>query len=83
MPKETANLTGAQAASDNPQTIYASTPPVVSEHPNCHRFSGLVRTIENGGAPGLCGRCIGRPHVRSFRPGGVSVGAAVIRDGWR
>ncbi len=55
VPKETANLTGAQAASDNPQTIYASTPPVVSEHPNCHRFSGLVRTIEAGGAPGLYG----------------------------
>lgn len=55
VPKETANLTGAQAASSNPQTIYASTPPVVSEHPNCHRFSGLVRTIKAGGAPGLYG----------------------------
>lgn len=55
VPKETANLTGAQAASDNPQTIYASTPPVASEHPNCHRFSGLVRSIMAGGAPGLYG----------------------------
>ena len=63
VPKETANLTGAQAASDNPQTIYASTPPVVSEHPNCHRFSGLVRTIENGGAPGLCGALYRAPRT--------------------
>ncbi len=55
VPKEVANLTGAQAASANPQTIYASTPPVITQHPNCHRFSGLVRTIESGGAPGLYG----------------------------
>lgn len=55
VPKETANLTGAQAASDNPQTIYASTPPVVSEHPNCGRFAGLVRLILAGGGPGLFG----------------------------
>lgn len=55
VPKETANLTGAQAASENPQTIYASTPPVVAAHPNCHRFSGFVRTILKGGAPGLYG----------------------------
>lgn len=55
VPKETANLTGAQAASSNPQTFYVSTPPVVSEHPNCHRFSGLVRAVEAGGAPGLYG----------------------------
>lgn len=55
VPKETANLTGAQAASSNAQTIYASTPPVVSEHPNCHRFSGLVRAVESGGARGLYG----------------------------
>jgi len=55
VPKETANLTGAQAASDNPQTILASTPPVIDEHPNCHRFSGFVRTIIAGGAAGLYG----------------------------
>ncbi|MGB3484012.1 MAG: terminase [Mycobacterium sp.] len=55
VPKETANLTGAQAASDNPQTIYASTPPVVSEHPNCGRFAGFIHTIIAGGAPGLYG----------------------------
>ncbi len=55
VPKEVANLTGAQAASDNPQTIYASTPPVISAHPNCHRLAGFVRTILAGGAPGLYG----------------------------
>lgn len=43
VPKETANLTGAQAASDNPQTIYASTPPVADEHANCHRLAGFHR----------------------------------------
>lgn len=62
VPKETANLTGAQAASDNPQTIYASTPPVVSEHPNCHRFSGLVRMVKGGGAPGLYGALYRAPR---------------------
>lgn len=63
VPKEVANLTGAQAASDNPQTIYASTPPVLAAHPNCHRFSGLVRTIENGGAPGLYGALYRAPKT--------------------
>lgn len=67
VPKETANLTGAQAASDNPQTFYVSTPPVVSEHPNCHRFSGLVRTVERGGAPGLYGALYRAP--KSFKRG--------------
>lgn len=67
VPKHTANLTGAQAASDNPQTIYASTPPVVSEHPNCGRFSGLVRTIKAGGAPGLFGVLYRAP--KSFKRG--------------
>lgn len=43
VPKETANLTGAQAASDNPQTIYASTAPVIAEHPNCGRLAGFYR----------------------------------------
>jgi hypothetical protein len=67
VPKETANLTGAQAASDNPQTFYVSTPPVVSQHPNCHRFSGLVRTVESGGAPGLYGALFRAP--KSFKRG--------------
>ena len=62
VPKETANLTGAQAASENPQTIYASTPPVASEHPNCHRFSGLVRTVLAGGAPGMYGALYRAPR---------------------
>lgn len=67
VPKETANLTGAQAASDNPQTFYVSTPPVVTAHPNCQRFSGLVRTIENGGAPGMYGALYRAP--KSFKRG--------------
>lgn len=67
VPKETANLTGSQAASENPQTIYASTPPVASEHPNCGRFSGFVRTILAGGAPGLYGVLYRAP--KRFRRG--------------
>ena len=67
VPKEVANLTGSQAASANPQTIYASTPPVASQHPNCGRFAGLVRTVENGGAPGLYGALYRAPS--SFQRG--------------
>ena len=67
VPAEVANLTGAQAASMNPQTIYASTPPVVTQHPYCHRFSGLVRAIEAGGAPGLYGALYRAP--RTFERG--------------
>lgn len=67
VPREVANLTGAQAASDNPQTFYVSTPPVESAHPNCHRFSGLVRTIEAGGAPGMYGALYRAP--KSFKRG--------------
>lgn len=67
VPKHTANLTGAQAASSNPQTIYASTPPVVSEHPNCGRFAGFVRAIKAGGAPGLYGALYRAP--KSFKRG--------------
>ncbi len=63
VPAEVANLTGAQAASANPQTIYASTPPVASQHPYCQRFSGLVRTIESGGAPGLYGALYRAPKA--------------------
>lgn len=69
VPKEVANLTGAQAASSNAQTIYASTPPVVSQHPNCHRFSGLVRTVERGGAPGMYGALYRAPkHFKRGDP---------------
>jgi hypothetical protein len=63
VPAEVANLTGAQAASANPQTIYASTPPVITQHPYCQRFSGLVRTIESGGAPGLYGALYRAPKT--------------------
>jgi hypothetical protein len=63
VPAEVANLTGAQAASANPQTIYASTPPVASQHPYCHRFAGLVRTVEAGGAPGFYGALYRAPRT--------------------
>ncbi len=63
VPREVANLTGAQAASSNAQTIYASTPPVVSQHPNCHRFAGLVRSVEQGDTPGLYGALYRAPKT--------------------
>lgn len=36
-------LTGAQKASENAQTIYLSTPPIIAIHPRCHVFAGLRR----------------------------------------
>lgn len=36
-------LRGAQLASDNPQTIYLSTAPVVDYHPDCHVFANQRR----------------------------------------
>lgn len=42
-PEEEANLTGAQSAAKNPQTIYISTPPVAGAHPKCHALAGLHR----------------------------------------
>lgn len=67
VPREVANLTGAQAASSNAQTIYVSTPPVVSAHPNCQRFAGLVRTVESGGGPSMYGALYRAP--KSFKRG--------------
>lgn len=40
---EVSALQGAQVASANSQTIYTSTAPVESEHPNCHVFAGMRR----------------------------------------
>lgn len=42
-PNEEANLTGAQSAAKNPQTIYISTAPVAAKHPKCHILAGLHR----------------------------------------
>lgn len=42
-PAQEANLTGAQSAARNPQTLYLSTPPVAAEHPKCHILTGLHR----------------------------------------
>lgn len=38
-----ADATGAQTASDNPQTIYISTAAVVDQHPNCEVLAGQRR----------------------------------------
>jgi hypothetical protein len=37
------DLTGAQSASENPQTIYLSTPPVFTKHPKCHSLADMHR----------------------------------------
>ncbi len=37
------DITGAQSASDNPQTIYLSTAPVFLKHPKCQSLSDLHR----------------------------------------
>ncbi|MGB0973263.1 MAG: terminase, partial [Mycobacterium sp.] len=37
------NLTGAQSAAKNPQTIYISTPPVADAHPKCQSLADLHR----------------------------------------
>lgn len=51
-PGEEANLTGAQSAAKNPQTIYISTPPVIAKHPKCHTLANLHR-MGRRGAPDL------------------------------
>lgn len=42
-PGEEQNLTGAQSAAKNPQTVYISTSPVASIHPKCHTLTGMHR----------------------------------------
>lgn len=42
-PAQDANLTGAQSAALNPQTVYVSTPPVADVHPNSKVLAGLHR----------------------------------------
>lgn len=37
------DLTGAQSAAPNPQTIYLSTPPVFLKHPKCHSLADMHR----------------------------------------
>lgn len=51
-PDEEANLTGAQSAARNPQTIYMSTPPVAEQHPKCQSLADLHR-LGHAGAPDL------------------------------
>jgi phage terminase large subunit-like protein len=52
VPAEESNLTGAQSAAQNPQTIYTSTPPVKDEHPNCQVLAEMHR-LGFAGAPDL------------------------------
>lgn len=51
-PGQEGNLTGAQSAAKNPQTLYLSTPPVADEHPKCHILAGLHR-LGHQNAPDL------------------------------
>lgn len=43
---EVSALTGAQRASDNPQTIYTSTPAVQTKHPHCQVLADMLRNGE-------------------------------------
>jgi hypothetical protein len=52
VPAEESNLTGAQSAAQNPQTIYTSTPPVKDVHPNCQTLAEMHR-LGLAGAPDL------------------------------
>jgi hypothetical protein len=54
------DLTGAQSASDNPQTIYLSTPPVFSKHPKCQSLSDMHR-LGHAKAPHLFYRLFAAP----------------------
>lgn len=51
-PEQEGNLTGAQSAAKNPQTIYVSTPPVAEAHPKCQILAGLHR-LGHAKAPDL------------------------------
>lgn len=58
------DLTGAQSASENPQTIYLSTPPVFVKHPKCHSLADLHR-LGHSRAPDLFYRLFGAPRHMS------------------
>lgn len=55
------DLTGAQSASDNPQTIYLSTAPVFAKHPKCHSLADMHR-LGHARAPGLFYRLFAAPR---------------------
>lgn len=55
------DLTGAQSASENPQTIYLSTPPVFLKHPKCHSLADMHR-LGHSRAPLLFYRLFAAPR---------------------
>lgn len=62
------DLTGAQSASDNPQTIYLSTPPVFLKHPKCHSLADMHR-LGHAKAPDLFYRLFAAPkHMSRDNP---------------
>ncbi len=58
------DLTGAQSASENPQTIYLSTPPVFLKHPKCHSLADMHR-LGHARAPHLFYRLFAAPRHMS------------------
>lgn len=58
------DLTGAQSASDNPQTIYLSTPPVFAKHPKSHTLADMHR-LGHARAPHLFYRLFKAPESMS------------------
>lgn len=62
------DLTGAQSASDNPQTIYLSTAPVFTKHPKCHSLADMHR-LGHARAPYLFYRLFAAPrHLKRDDP---------------
>jgi hypothetical protein len=58
------DLTGAQAAALNPQTIYLSTPPVFLKHPKCHSLADMHR-LGHAEAPDLFYQLFAAPREMS------------------
>ncbi|WP_373202666.1 terminase [Mycobacterium marinum] len=58
------DLTGAQSAAPNPQTIYLSTPPVFLKHPKCHSLADMHR-LGHGRAPDLFYQLFAAPRHMS------------------
>lgn len=58
------DLTGAQSAAPNPQTIYLSTPPVFLKHPKCHSLADMHR-LGHDRAPDLFYQLFAAPRHMS------------------
>lgn len=75
-------LRGAQLASDNPQTIYLSTAPVVDYHPDCHVFAnqrrnGMRHEPDLYAAEWCAPRDMARDDPEAWRLAGPSFGVTV------